>query len=181
MHKETFNVAILRDGTWKVRSDVRKVITKIFGKPDEDVFVEMSFIGKRKERTEGQNDYYWAVLVPIVTGCFIMNGNDLRIDRRSDLMTVHELLKDKFIPEGEMVLFDRHGTKYGIREKTTTALDTRSANKYYKDIRDWVFQCFGIQCPLPVEPTFEVADPDGNVVMMSIDEFITHIKLEYEK
>ncbi len=181
MHRETFNVVIKRDGSWVTNPNARKIVTKVFGKSDEDVLVEMCFIGKKKTRTEGQNDYYWAVLVTIACGCFIMQGNDLRIDRRSDLMMIHDLLKDKFIPEGEMVLFDRHGSKYAIREKTTTALDTRSANKYYTDIRNWIFQCFGIQCPMPGEDKFEVPDSNGVLIPVSIEEFVTMIKLDYER
>lgn len=177
MKKLEYTVKINPDGTWTASSRVRQEVNKMFHRLGETVYLTMTYFGMDKKRTEDQNDYYWAVVVPVVTAGFILQGNNFRIGSKRDYMIVHEILKDRFIPEGDMVLFDRLGNKYGVKHKTTTALDTRAFTKYLKDIKDWCFDCLGVDIPQP-NKMMTIVNEDGELVEIQVEEFLNSVKFQ---
>lgn len=174
MKKLSYNVTIKPDGTWLINPRVRDEVNKTFHKRGENAYIEMSFIGIDKKRTDDQNAYYWAVVVPIVTAGFILQGNNLRIGSNRDYMLVHNLLKERFITEGDMVMWDRNGNKYNLNEKTTTNLDTRAFAKYLRDIKAWSFDCLGVDIPEPNEPVRVYEN--GELIDISVEEFLNSVK-----
>jgi hypothetical protein len=177
MQKIEYTVKIDVNGSWLSSSRVREEVNKMFHRTGEIVYVTMSFFGMPKKRTTDQNAYYFGVVVPLVTAGFIMQGNDFRIGSKRDYSIVHDLLKDQFIPDGEMVLFDRIGNKYSPKIKTTTALDTRAFNKYLKDITTWSFDCLGLDIPAP-NKLMTVVNEDGELIEIGVEEFLSSIKIK---
>jgi hypothetical protein len=175
MKKIEYNIQINPDGTWVKNDRVRDEVMKMFHSKGSTTYLTMTFFGADKNRTNDQNAYYWAVVVPMVTAGFIMQGNELRIGSNRDYEMVHTMLKERFIPEGDMVFFDRNGTKYGIKEKTTTALDTRAFNKYLKDIKTWTFDCLGVDIPEP-NGMVKLVGSNNQIYEMSVEEFLESVK-----
>lgn len=93
----------------------------------------------RKRRSNRANNYYWGVIVKILseeTGFF---GDE-----------IHELLKRKFLAyekpnqiTGEIELFAR----------STTSLDSLEAEVFYEQIRVWAISELSVYIPLPNEIT----------------------------
>jgi hypothetical protein len=175
LKKLEYTVIINPDGTWNKNDRVREEVMKMFHTDGYTTYLTMTFFGADKQRTNDQNAYYWAVVIPMVTAGFILQGNELRIGSHRDYGLVHEMMKERFIPEGDMVFFDRNGTKYGIKEKTTTALDTRAFKKYLKDIKAWTFDCLAVDIP---EPNGLVKLPvsNGQTIEMTVEEFLESVK-----
>lgn len=177
MQKCEYSVKINPDGTWTASSRVREEVNKMFHRLGEIVYITMTFFGMPKLRTDDQNAYYWAVVVPLVTAGFILQGNNFRIGSHRDYMIIHDMLKDMFIPEGDMVLWDRLGNKYGIKHKTTTALDTRAFMKYLNDIKRWSFDCLGVDIPQPNE-RMTIVNEEGELMEILVDEFLNSVKVK---
>jgi hypothetical protein len=175
MKKLEYTVIINPDGTWQKNERVREEVRKMFHTEGYTTYLTMTFFGADKKRTDDQNAYYWAVVIPMVTAGFILQGNELRIGSNRDYALVHEMMKERFIPEGDMVFFDRNGTKYGLKEKTTTALDTRAFNKYIRDIKSWSFDCLGLDIPEP-NGMVKIILSNNQVHEITVDEFLESVK-----
>jgi hypothetical protein len=160
-----------------VNPKVRELVQSEFWRVGGHADIEMCFYGREKKRSGDQNNYYWGVVVPLVTAGFIRSGNDLRIGRHSDYELVHELLKDKFLPESDMVVYDRSGNVYALGRKSTTVMDTKQFMKYVRDISDWCFHHFGLQIPLPKKDV-EIVDENGELVSLPVEEFLMNMKIE---
>lgn len=177
MKKLEYTLVINPDGTWSKNDRVMTEVKKTFHTDGYPTYLTMTIFGQDKKRTDDQNAYYWAVVIPMVTAGFILQGNELRIGSHRDYAIVHEMMKERFIPEGDMVFFDRNGNKYGLKEKTTTALDTRAFNKYIRDIKAWSFDCLGIDIPEP-NCLVKLAGSNNQLYEISVDEFLESVKLQ---
>lgn len=177
MKKLEYNINISPSGEWRAPTRVREEVNKAFWREGESCYVQMSFLGIDKHRTSDQNAYYWAVVIPMVTAGFILAGNELRIGSYKDYDIVHDMMKERFIPEGDMVFFDKKGDRYSRKMKTTTALNTVAFNKYLKDVRDWAFDCLGVYIPDP-NANVLVSDENGVVIEITVDQFLNSVKMK---
>lgn len=83
-------------------------------------------------RSRNQNDYYWAVLIDILSNHFGYSPDEM-----------HEALKWEFLRTVEPGKPDR--------VKSTTELTTIEAEAYYEHIRRWAAAEYDIYIPLPSE------------------------------
>lgn len=97
---------------------------------------------QKRKRSLNQNNYYWGVVVPAVTGMFREHGNYY------DDNDVHEFLKlrvgklaqNMLMPDGEVV------KSLG----STAKLTTQEFEVYMERIRAWAAE-YGLAVPLPNE------------------------------
>jgi hypothetical protein len=167
---ETYKVQLRIDenGKWSYPETMKENVNAIFSRHNMVNYVDMEFKSPKKNRTLNQNDYYWAVVVPMVVSGFILQGNDLRIGRKKDLELVHELLKDKFGTDDMCEFVDMHGEVHTTKRKTTTNLDTKEFNNYVKDIINWSKEYLDINIP----------GPNGKVKIFNSNGEVTELELE---
>jgi hypothetical protein len=127
----------------------------VFDKPDQFKAHLASFpTGKRVEitveklthpRSNGQNRYYWGVVV-----------QEIAQHTGHDPEQVHELLKQMFSPKWHMV-WASDGKFNPLMETvvptSTTRLDTIAFSEYTEKCRVWANEFLGLQIPLPGEVT----------------------------
>lgn len=175
IRKEEFDIKIDPNGVWHVSPDVREIVNRRFRKEGIDTYLKMTFTGLTKQRSVDQNRYYWGVVIPLVMAGFINSGSDLRIDKESDLLVIHEMLKDKFSTNSMYVVRDRMGQEYSVKVATTTDSDTVEFMRYIRDIKSWTFNHLGIDIPDPNMPMM-VVDKHGELIDISVKDFLKTIK-----
>jgi hypothetical protein len=105
---------------------------------------------KRRHRTNAQNAYYWAVVVPYVLRGFADLGNDLSENNPDDLAQVHEFLKHRFIPGREIA--DANGEVHQL-PPTTTTLNVADMMDYISKIQQFAAEYLNITIPEAGEQT----------------------------
>lgn len=171
--KEVFKtrLKIDQDGRWIYPATLKESINSIFSRHGEINYVTMVFQSEKKNRTLRQNDYYWAVVVPMVVGGFILHGNDLSTCRSRDLEMVHELLKDKFGTDQMCEFVDMHGEVHTTKKKTTTVLDTKEFSSYIEAIIKWSKEYLGVNIPQP-NGMVQMFDERGEFTEVSVEDFL---------
>jgi hypothetical protein len=175
--KEIFKTKLKIDheGKWIYPATMKESVNSIFSRVGEINYVTMIFEAEKKRRTLKQNDYYWSVVVPMVTAGFILQGNDLKVGRSRDLEMIHELLKDKFGTDDMCEFVDMHGEIHTARKKTTTILDTKEFNSYISAIIKWSKEYLGINIPEPNGLVF-MFDEKGDQVELSVEDFLLWVE-----
>jgi hypothetical protein len=97
----------------------------------------------KKKRSNPQNSYMWGIIIPIVQNTLKEAGHTLTQEQ------THDLLKLKFLKE--TILANEETGEYIERIKSTTELSTSQMMDYFASIREWIFDFFGVEIPLPNE------------------------------
>lgn len=94
-----------------------------------------------KKRSNQQNAYYWAVVVPMIKEGLVNNG----YDEIQDLDDAHEVIKELFFRK---TIFS---TQSGELERTvsTTKFSTTEFAEKIDAILKWAFTFLGVTIPLP--------------------------------
>ena len=135
---------------YEIRSEVKNgIVTRNRNLLTEAI---QSFEGKqitiriektKKKRSNPQNSYLWGLVIPIVKNCLKEAGNTFTNEQ------THELLKLKFLKES--VLVNEETGETIERIKSTTELSTSQMMDYFAEIREWIFDFFGVMIPEPNE------------------------------
>lgn len=104
----------------------------------------------KPKRSNPQNAYWWAVIVPhFLEGLRDSGHTWLSPDCKEHLELVHDLICRKFLPkEGTIVLKD--GFEYEERGRTSK-LNTQEMTELIDRVRHFTLEMFGIHIPLPEE------------------------------
>jgi hypothetical protein len=97
----------------------------------------------KKKRSSPQNSYLWGVVIPIVQNTLKEVGHTLTKEQ------THDLLKLKFLKE--ILIVDESTGETIERIKSTTELSTSQMMDYFAEIKEWVFDFFGVHIPEPNE------------------------------
>lgn len=134
----------VQDGSLKIQN---QTALKLDLKSLEGKELEIKITKKKKRRSNPQNSYYWAVVVPVVKEGLIDAG--FQRDVFSNTNAVHELLKSMFCPKVEVV--NKETGEVLELPPTTTNLTTTNMMEYFEDIRQWGAEYLGINIPEPNE------------------------------
>jgi hypothetical protein len=132
--------SIIRNG--KLNLDAGRQL-KNFLALNEDNTVIITFEKLSKKRSNAQNSFYWAIVVPMVReGIGYLYGEDVGIEKS------HELLKNEFLfnelvneVSGEIIRLP----------KSTTELTTIEWELFIEQVRAWASEMLSITIPLPNE------------------------------
>jgi len=129
----------LEDGTWKGLKAMRADM-------DEAPAGRYIFTCKkyRKSRSNRQNSYYWACVVPYVIDGLVGAGFEKSL---LSVENVHELLKNKFLKED----YGIDGGEFITLTKSTTDLSTTEFMDYIAEIQKWGAEFLQIMIPDPGE------------------------------
>ena len=99
-----------------------------------------------KKRSLNQNDYYWGVIIVLITNAINELGNEF------DSETVHEYLKGLFLKDTKELIDKNSGeTKQIEYIKTTTKLTTVEFETYLEKCRQFAAEQFDTYIPNPNE------------------------------
>jgi hypothetical protein len=98
---------------------------------------------RKRKRTNNQNSYYWAVLVPCVRQGLLDLGHELTLEE------VHEFLKVKF--NSKSIIDESTGEVLAVIGGSTTNLDTFDFGQYFEAIIRWAAEYLGVEIPYPNE------------------------------
>lgn len=133
---------------YEIRSEVKNVIVIRNRNLLTDAI--QSFEGKqitiriertKKKRSNTQNAYLWGVVIPIVRNCLKEVGHVMSNEQ------THELLKLKFLKEN--ILVNEETGETIERIKSSKELSTSQMMDYFAEIREWIFDFFGVMIPNP--------------------------------
>lgn len=130
----------VQDGKLKL-SDLKRFDNdlKIF----EGKRVEVTIKKAKKIRSNPQNAWYWACIIPNVLQGLTDAGNPgLTTDE------VHEFLKNRFLPDGKTITIPESGEKIVI-SKTTTTLSTTEMMTYTDQIIQFAAEMLNTIIPDP--------------------------------
>ena len=97
-------------------------------------------VARRPKRTNPQNAYYWAVVVELIGDIMRDYGNRVNND------TVHEFLKQKFLPGVRVEVLGVEVVK-----RSTTGLSTKEFTEYLEAIRQYASEVLGVDILDPEE------------------------------
>lgn len=125
----------------RVRDEIVRLLTAQQGKK---VVIRISKY--RKKRSDGQNRFYYGVVLPMVMAMMIGAGNEV------DEVEVHEYLK---VVVGKMtkLVHDPDGVETAVT-RSSTELDTIDWEIWMNQIRAWGAN-FGLVIPMPHEETYD--------------------------
>lgn len=119
--------------------DFIQMVKNLFPKGQFQITVQK----RRKNRSNAQNSYYWAVIVPLVRDGLKDAGN---MDVSNEI--AHEFMKMKFLEKRKV--FDRSGEVTEL-PSTTTTLTTSEMMDYFAEIQTWAAIHLDIKIPDPNE------------------------------
>lgn len=103
----------------------------------------ITFEKPKKQRSNGQNRFYYGVVLPIVKSCLKNAGHVLSIKQ------THDLIKLKFLKE---TLFINESTGEVVeRIKSTTELSTSQFMEFLFEINQFTLEYFNTSIPEPNE------------------------------
>lgn len=103
----------------------------------------ITFEKPKKQRSNGQNRFYYGVVLPIVKSCLKNAGHVLSIEQ------THDLIKLKFLKE---TLFINESTGEVVeRIKSTTELSTSQFMEFLFEINQFTMEYFNTPIPEPNE------------------------------
>lgn len=108
-------------------------------------------IEKSNKRSNPQNSYYWAVVVPLVYDGLREAG----FDSVRTLEDTHEVIKSLFLK----VRQESNGMEIE-RIKSTTELNKESFGEFLDQINAWAYDYLGVNIPAPNEQLeFQIMNP----------------------
>ena len=128
------------------RTRMQKELPQVFnGKP-----IKITVEQNKVKRSDQQNRYYWAVVLPYVRDGFIDLGNNLQRNGES-IMLIHKLMKSKFLDNG-IAIADANGEVH-MTEPTTSTLNKEEFSEYVDRIKEWSTEYLNIYIPDANETT----------------------------
>lgn len=122
------------------RTRMQKELPQVFnGKP-----IKITVEQNKVKRSDQQNRYYWAVVLPYVRDGFIELGNNLQRNGES-IMLIHKLMKSKFLDNG-IAIADANGEVH-MTEPTTSTLNKEDFSEYVDRIKQWSTEYLNIYIP----------------------------------
>lgn len=112
--------------------------------------VEITFRKKKKHRSNEQNKYYWAVVVPCVLDAFIELGNDLQAGNKEHIELIHDFLKRRCLPARQVC--DANGVEIELTPSTTD-LSTTEMMEYIERVCLFAAESLNVAIPQPNEQT----------------------------
>lgn len=120
------------------RNIVLNAINSFEGK---DLLITFEKVGKK--RSNNQNAYYWGVLIPILQNCFKENWGEIWSKEK-----VHDFCKMQF----NFIERINESTGEILRvPKSTTENTTTKQEELHSEIRNFIFEWFDVNVPLPNE------------------------------
>lgn len=125
------------DGTWKGLKSMRQDMDELG--PGRYIFTCKKY---RKSRSNKQNAYYWACVIPYVMDGLVEMGLEKSLLSSEN---VHEMLKARFLKED----FGNADGEFVTLTKSTTDLSTTEFMDYIADVQKWAAEFLNIQIPDP--------------------------------
>lgn len=139
--------AIIKEGKMKVnRNDLSNFHKDLEGWEGKHVVVSVE--KKKKTRSNQQNKFYWAVVVPIFRQGLRDIGEIMSIEQ------THDLLKFRFLID-EIV--NQQTGEIIQRTKSTTELSTTEFMDLIDEIQRWGAEFLGVTIPDPDEDYYQTA------------------------
>jgi len=143
--KLTF-IGTVKGGIITLPKHLRKEVVEVFEGRD----IEVIFQRKRKRRSDMQNKYYWAVVVPeIVRGMIDLGNEALQMGNNDHVLLVHEFLKDTLLDNGVDII-GIEGEMFKM-PPSTTRCSTTEFMEFIERARMWAGEKLGINIPGPNE------------------------------
>ena len=143
--KLTYNGKVQKGEIKLPRKRLKKEVIQAF----EGREIKVTFQRKKKIRSNEQNSYYWGVVIPFVIRGFIDLGNDIQEGNEEHHNAVHELLKGKFLANGEE-LWDAEGNMLQLNSSTTKCTTSQFMD-YLAQIQMWSVEYLNVNIPDPEE------------------------------
>ena len=105
--------------------------------------IDITFKRRSNKRSNNQNSYYWAVIVPITRNCIKNEWGEIW-----SLEKAHEFLKNNCNYEE---IINEDSGEILRRVKSTTENDTKNQEDFHEKCRRLVKDFFNTQIPLPNE------------------------------
>lgn len=133
------------------RAELNEFITNL---PDCNVFLSIKTVSKN--RSNAQNAYYWAIVLPKIVEGFNSVGQRLSPKDDEHLGLVHLWLKKKFLGEVQFELPDLETGEVKVVSKVvkSSTLKTHEFELFLQQCRDFAQTYFSITIPLPNEIFF---------------------------
>lgn len=144
-------IGYVQNGKINLPAQFRDWVLKAFDGKEIRVIVKEY----RMVRSTRQNAYYWGVVIPHMVAGFVSLGNNwLNPQNKEHQEMVHEILKDRFLANGQEVVIGNEVVK---TRPTTTEADTKEMNEFIERIKLFANETMGIIIPDPGE-IFEEAE-----------------------
>jgi ribosomal protein L30E len=101
----------------------------------------ISFEKPKKKRSNGQNRFYYGVVLPIVQNCLKEAGHIMNLE------STHDLIKMKFLKE--IILTNEETGEVVERIKSTSELSTSQFMDFISEIRTFTLDYFNTDIPEP--------------------------------
>ncbi len=134
----------VKDGKITLPKRLRKEVIAAF----EGKQIHVVFERKKKVRTDSQNAYYWAVVIPLIMEEFINLGHDFQMGNKEDLQVTHDYLKSRFI-KGKLIC-DANGVELQM-PPSTKSLSTVEFADYIDNVCRWAAEALNLVIPQPSE------------------------------
>tara|TARA_R110000868_G_scaffold149088_1_gene371329 strand:+ start:359 stop:814 length:456 start_codon:yes stop_codon:yes gene_type:complete len=120
------------------RQKIQNALHSLEGRP-----VKITIEQRKKLRSQNQNAFYWAVIIPLIVNVFNEYGNNV------DAEQVHEFLKDEVGKLSKIIILP-NGEKKKI-SGSTAELGTMGFEDYLTKVRVWAGEVLEIELPFPNE------------------------------
>jgi hypothetical protein len=138
MKKIQIQTSVINGRFKRNRNIVLEAINTFEGK---EVLISFDKVGKK--RSNNQNAYYWGVLIPILQKCFRENWGEIWSKEKT-----HDFCKMQF----NFIEKINESTGEIVRvPKSTTENTTTAQEELHLEIRNFIFEWFDFQVPLPNE------------------------------
>lgn len=139
-----FEGRVSEDGTIHLPKTMRKQLVAAYrGKA-----IVVTVRRKRRTRSNEQNAYYWACVIPALIHAFNELGTPMQPDNADDKEAMHCFFRDKFLKGREMVT--AQGEVFNL-PPTTTELSKDEFAQYLDEIMKWAAEHLNIVIPAPNE------------------------------
>lgn len=138
-------VGYVQNGKINLPSNFRDWVLKAF----EGKEIRVTVKEYRMTRSNRQNAYYWGVVIPHMVAGFVSLGNNwLNPENKEHQEMVHEILKDRFLSNGQEIIVGKETVK---TRPTTTTANTLEMHDFIERIKLFAHETMGILIPDPGE------------------------------
>ena len=134
----------VKDGKITLPKRLRKEVVASF----EGKSIQVTFERKKKVRSDSQNAYYWAVVVPTILDALIDLGYEFQSGNHEHLNQVHEFLKNRFLEPIQGA--DANAVELTL-PPSTKRLGTVEFMDYIDNICRWAGESLHLVIPQPGE------------------------------
>lgn len=136
MNSITINTKVVNGVLKQNRTRIQDAVKSFEGKE-----ITITIKRKRKTRSNSQNAYYWGILIPLMVDAVKNEWGEVWSNEKAhEFFKMHFLYYEKINQEtGEVVKLP----------KSTTENTTVEMEEYHSQIREFLLEWFGVNCPLP--------------------------------